>query len=187
MLANILSRSWRWVLLRGLLWVAFGIAVFAQPAISLYALTILFGACVLADGVVNTVSAVSGIDEQEHWPLLLLVGLTGIAVGLLTFVNPAVITRALIFYIAIWSVATGLLEVAAAVRLRKEIAGEVLLGLAGLASVLCGVVLLMNPVAGALGMLWLIAGYAVVFGALLIALSFRVHNLDKGITRVLHA
>jgi len=84
-----------------------------------------------------------------------------------------------LFYIAIWAVATGVLEIVAAIRLRKEIEGEWLLILGGLVSVVFGVILMAQPLAGALAVLWLIAIYAVIFGVLLVILAFRVRNFGK--------
>src|SRR5690349_24853130 len=81
MLANILSRYWWMILLRGVASLAFGILVFAQPAISLVTLTLLFGAFALVDGISNTVSAVGGRRENENWGVLRLAGLAGIGIG----------------------------------------------------------------------------------------------------------
>lgn len=98
---------------------------------------------------------------------------------MLTLFHPGVTALALLFYIAIWAVATGVLEIVAAIRLRKEIEGEWLLGLAGLASVAFGVLLVLQPAAGALAVLWLIAAYAIVFGALLVVLAFRARGFAR--------
>ena len=168
MLANILSRYWWMILLRGLAWVVFGILVFNQPAISLVTLTLLFGAFALVDGIANTVSA--------NWGVLLLTGLAGIAIGALTFYDPSITALGLLFYIAIWVTGTGLLQVVAGIRLRKEITGEFWLILSGLISIALGVFLVVRPGAGALSVLWVLATYAIVFGAILIALAFRVRS-----------
>ena len=90
---------------------------------------------------------------------------------------PGITALVLLMYIAGWAIITGVLQIAAAVRLRKEIDGEWLLGLSGLASVVFGVLLVWNPGAGALAVLWLIAAYAFVFGVLLVLLSLRVRKL----------
>lgn len=179
MLADILSRYWWTTLLRGIISIMFGIALFALPGISLLTLTLLFGAFAMADGVASIISAFGGRREHEHWWVLLLAGLAGIGAGVLTFFNPGLTTLVLVFYIAIWAIATGLLEVVAAVRLRKEIEGEFWLALAGLVSVAFGVMLMARPSAGALALVWLIAGYAIVFGSILIALSFRARRFVR--------
>jgi uncharacterized membrane protein HdeD (DUF308 family) len=131
----------------------------------------------MADGIFAVWTAIAGAKDSEQWWLLLLVGLLGIGIGILTFVAPGVTALALLFYIAIWAIATGVLEIAAAIRLRKEIDNEWLLLLAGLASVVFGVMLAARPGAGALAVLWLIGSYAIVFGVLLLILAFRVRKV----------
>jgi uncharacterized membrane protein HdeD (DUF308 family) len=181
MLADILSRYWWMTLLRGLFWILFGIVVLATPGISLLSLTLALGIIMFVDGVINVINAFSGRREHDDWWVLLLVGLAGIGVGILTFYNPAVTALAVVFYVAIWAIATGLLEIVAAVRLRKQIQGEVWLALAGIASVVFGVLLVARPAAGALTLLWLIAVYAIAFGVLLLLLAFKVR---RGVKRI---
>ena len=176
MLANILSRYWWMILLRGVAWLLFGILVYAQPAISLVTLTLLFGAFVLWDGIGNVVSAIGGRRENENWGVLLLTGLAGIAIGALTFYDPSITALGLLFYIAVWVTGTGLLQVVAGIRLRKEIEGEFWLILSGLISIALGVFLVARPGAGALSVLWVIATYAVLFGIILVVLAFRVRS-----------
>ena len=176
MLADTLSRYWWMTLFRGVISILFGIVVFTSPLISLVTLTLLFGAFVLVDGIMHVASAISGRRENEKWWVLLLTGLCGIAVGVLTFVNPAITALALLFYIAVWAIAVGLLEIVAAVRLRKEIEGEFWLILAGAVSIAFGLLLLTRPGAGALSVLWLIGGYAMASGVILIALAFRART-----------
>jgi len=94
----------------------------------------------------------------------------------MTFIAPGVTALAILFYIAIWSIATGALRIVAAIALRKEIEGEWLLILSGLASVGFGVLLMAMPGAGALALLWVIAAYAIMFGVLLVTLAFRARS-----------
>jgi uncharacterized membrane protein HdeD (DUF308 family) len=177
--ANILSRYWWMTLLRGVIWIAFGVMLFTQPGVSLATLMLFFGAFVLADGIGTVITAFGGRGEHENWWVLLLAGLAGIGVGLLTFYNPAITALTLQLLIAMWAVSTGLLQIVAAIRLRKEIQGEFWLVAAGLLSVAFGVLLVARPVAGALAVLWFIGGYAVVFGVTLIALALRVRGFAK--------
>jgi uncharacterized membrane protein HdeD (DUF308 family) len=179
MLANILSRYWWMTLLRGVVGILFGIMLFTRPGISLVSLVLVFGAYALVDGLFNVVTAIGGRKEHPSWWILLLAGLAGIAVGLLTFSNPGLTALALLFYIAIWAIVTGFLEIVAAIRLRKEIQGEFWLGLAGVLSMLFGAFLIARPGAGALAVLWLIATYALIFGVVLIALAFRTRGFMK--------
>ncbi|HUH38995.1 MAG TPA: HdeD family acid-resistance protein [Spongiibacteraceae bacterium] len=177
--AVIFSRTWWLLLLRGLAAVAFGLLAWFLPSISLAALILLFGAYVLADGILGVWTAVAGRKEHEHWWVLLLWGLLGIVVGILTFLAPGITGLVLLFYIAFWAVATGLLQIIAAIRLRKEIIGEWLLILGGLISVVFGIFLMAKPIAGALALLWLIAIYAIIYGVVLTILAFRLRSFSK--------
>ena len=106
-LAGILQRTWWVLLLRGIAAMAFGVLTWIQPGISLAALVLLFGAYSFMDGILGVWTAFAGRKEHEHWWVLLLGGLLGIGVGVLTFSAPGVTALALLFYIAIWAIATG--------------------------------------------------------------------------------
>jgi uncharacterized membrane protein HdeD (DUF308 family) len=160
-------------LLRGVVSILFGVLIFARPALSLVALTLVFGAYALVDGVATVVTAIGGRREKSLWWVLLLAGLTGIAVGVMTFITPGITALALLFYIAAWAIVTGVLQVIAAIRLRKEITGEFWLALSGLLSIAFGVLLIGRPGAGIFAVLWLIAAYAIAFGVMLIILAFK--------------
>jgi uncharacterized membrane protein HdeD (DUF308 family) len=181
-----LARNWWAVLLRGVAGVIFGILTFFAPAISLGALVLLFGAYALVDGVLTIVSAVRNRAAIDRWWVLLLEGIVGVAVGILTFLWPGITALALLYVIAAWALVTGGLEIAAAIRLRKVIDHEWLLTLSGIASVALGVLLVLFPGAGALALVIWIGAYAIVFGALLIALGFKLHSLSRSDQR-LHA
>jgi uncharacterized membrane protein HdeD (DUF308 family) len=186
-LAETLSRNWWVLLLRGIVAILFGVLSFMQPGISLASLVLLFGAYALADGVLGSWTAISHRKDRENWWVLLLEGLLGIGVGALTLFSPGVTALVLLFYIAIWAIATGVLEIVTAIRLRKEIEGELMLVLAGLASVAFGVLLMASPGAGALALLWLIASYAILFGILFVVLAFKVRGAATRIAARLSA
>jgi uncharacterized membrane protein HdeD (DUF308 family) len=174
-----LARNWWAVLLRGIAGVIFGIATFFAPEISLTALVLLFGAYALVDGALTIVSALRNRAATERWWVLLLEGIAGVAAGGVTFFWPEITALALLYLIAAWALVTGGLEIAAAIRLRKIISREWLLILSGMASVALGVLLVLFPGPGALGLVIWIGAYALIFGALLIALSFRLRSLGR--------
>jgi uncharacterized membrane protein HdeD (DUF308 family) len=186
-LAETLSRNWWALLLRGIVAILFGVLVFMQPGISLAALVLLFGAFAFADGVLASWTAISHRKDRENWWVLLLEGLLGVGVGALALLKPGLTALALLFYIALWAVATGVLEIVIAVRLRNEIQGEWMLILAGLASVAFGALLIASPGPGALAVLWLIASYAILFGVLFVFLAFRIRGTAKKIAERLSA
>lgn len=136
------------------------------------------------DGILGIWAAITGRNEHESWGVLLLGGLLSTGVGILTFMAPGVTALALLFYIAVWAIATGVLQIVAAIRLRKEMEGEWLLILGGLISVVFGVLLMTNPGAGALSLVWLIGAYAIAFGILLVLLSFKVRTLGARAARL---
>jgi uncharacterized membrane protein HdeD (DUF308 family) len=179
-----LSRGWKLLLLRGIAAVAFGVLTWMRPGISVAALVLLFGLYALVDGVLATWTAITERDDREYWWVLLIAGLLGIAVGLMAFFTPDITALALLFYIAVWAIVRGTLEIVAGIRLRKVIAGEWWLILAGLASVLFGAFLIARPGAGALTVLWLIALYAVAFGILLILMALRTRKFARHLARV---
>jgi uncharacterized membrane protein HdeD (DUF308 family) len=181
-IGEVLSEKWWVLLLRGLISVAFAVLIWMQPAITLKALIVLFGVFAFVDGVLGVWTAFSSRKDRNNWWLLMLWGLVGIGIGIITFVAPGVTALALLFYIAIWAIVTGVLEIITAVRLRKEIEGEWLLGLAGLVSLVFGILLIAHPGAGILAVLWLLAAYALILGVLMIILAFKVRSWGAKLT-----
>jgi len=178
-LAAILTRGWWRLLVRGLVAIAFGVFTWLRPGLSLAALVLVFGIYCTADGILGIWTAIAGRNDNDYWWVLLLAGIVGVGVGAVTFAAPGLTAVALLVYIAVWALVKGVLEIATAIRLRKEIKGEWLLVVGGAASVAFGALLLARPGAGVLAVLWLIAAYAVVFGVLLVLLAFRARRFVK--------
>lgn len=176
---DVLSRYWWAYVVRGILAILFGILAYAWPGITLATLIILFGAFAFVDGIFLIIKTIGNWGGRDDRWLLLLEGLLGIGIGLLAFMVPGVTTLALVFYIAVWSLATGVLEIVTAIRLRKEIQGEGWMILSGIASILFALLLMVFPGAGALGLIWLIAAYAIIFGVVLILLGFKLRRARK--------
>ncbi len=171
-----LKRHWWLLVLRGLAAVLFGVLAFIWPNLALASLVLLFGAYALVDGVLTIIAAFRRTDTDRHWWVLLLEGVVGILAGVAAFVWPGLTALALLYLIAAWAIITGIFEIIAAVRLREEIEGEFWLGLGGLLSLIFGILLVLMPGPGALAVVWLIAGYAIAFGVLLVILGFRVRQ-----------
>lgn len=175
-----LARNW-WILaLRGLCAIIFGILAFAWPAITLKVLVLLYGAYALVEGILSIIAAVSKREGSGlPWWALLLEGLLGIAAGIVTFAWPGITALFLLFLIAAWAIVAGIFEIIAAIRLRKEIEGELWLALSGIVSVIFGVLLFVRPGTGALTVVWLIGSYAVFFGILQLALAFKLKRFKE--------
>jgi len=177
-----LRLNW-WVLaLRGLVAVLFGVLAFIWPGATLITLVWLFGAFALVNGLLSLMLAAKAPKGYPRVGSLILGGLLGILAGLLTFVLPGITTLGLLMLIAAWAIVTGIMEVVAAIRLRKIIANEWLLILAGIASVAFGVILFLQPAAGALVLIWWLGAWALIFGILLIVLAFRMRNWKGFVT-----
>jgi uncharacterized membrane protein HdeD (DUF308 family) len=173
------SRNWIWILLRGVLAIIFGVVAFRHPLVAGLSLTLLWGAYALVEGVVALITAFR-VRKAGHpiWPMILMAVL-GIVAGTMTLLAPRMTAVALLLLIAAWAVVVGGLMVVTAVRLRDEIEGEWFLGLAGLLSVVFGMAMCAFPGSGALAVVWMIAGYAIAFGVLLILFSFKVRRLGR--------
>jgi uncharacterized membrane protein HdeD (DUF308 family) len=171
-----LSRNWWLVVLRGVLAIIFGISAFLWPDITLLTLIILFGVYAIVDGVVAIVTGLSRTKESPRWWTFLVEGLINIGAGVVALISPGLATLVLVYVIAAWAVFTGILEIVAAIRLRHEINNEWFLALGGVLSVGVGILLFLQPAAGSLAIIWIIAGYALVFGILLVILGIRLRN-----------
>ncbi|HZZ00419.1 MAG TPA: HdeD family acid-resistance protein [Candidatus Baltobacteraceae bacterium] len=176
MVLHALARNWWALLIRGIAAVIFGILAFAWPGATIVAIGILFGAYALVDGVFAIVGAVRAVESHERWWPLVIEGVIGLIIAGITFYDVGITIVALFFTIAAWAVLTGILEIAAAVQLRKQLANEVWLILGGVLSILFGVLMVWRPVAGALAVIWIIGAYAIVFGIIMIALSLRLRS-----------
>jgi uncharacterized membrane protein HdeD (DUF308 family) len=173
-----LARNWWLILLRGVLSIAFGVLAFVWPGITLFTLVILYGAFAFVDGVVSLVAAVRGAGVPPRW-WLALVGVFGIAAGLLTLFWPQITALVLLLFIAVWAIVTGILEIVGAIRLRHEIEGEWWLIASGVLSVTFGVLLVLWPGAGALAMVLVIGSFAILLGILLIGFALRLRKLAE--------
>lgn len=173
-----LSENWWALALRGVAAAIFGLLALFWPGITLTALILLFGAFALVDGVFAIVAGIRGV-EGRRW-LLLVEGVLGAIAGLVALALPGTVAIVMLYVVAAWAVLTGLLEIVAAVQLRREIEGEWALALVGIVSVLFGVVLAVLPGVGLLSLVWLIGASVLVSGIALIALAFRVRGRGRG-------
>jgi uncharacterized membrane protein HdeD (DUF308 family) len=172
-----LARNWWSLMLRGLLGVVLGVIAFAWPGITLAGIVIVFGAYALIGGVLSIAGAVKAAQAHERWGVLVIEGVLGIAAAAVTVLWPAITAIALVYIIGAWAIVIGAMEIAAAVRLREFISGEWLLLLSGIASLVFGILIMMNPLIGAVVMALWFGIYAFVFGVILIALAMRLRGM----------
>jgi uncharacterized membrane protein HdeD (DUF308 family) len=94
----------------------------------------------------------------------------------LAFAMPFLTFLTILFIIAFWAIVTGVMQIVMAWRTREEIDNEIWLGLAGLMSIIFGVLVFLDPFAGSLATIWVIGVYSIIFGVMFIALAFRYRN-----------
>jgi uncharacterized membrane protein HdeD (DUF308 family) len=175
----VIARNWWSLVIRGLVGILFGIITFAWPGITFAALVIVFGAYSLLDGVFSLVGAVKAAQAHERWGALVFLGVTGIGAGVVTVLWPAITAFVLVCLIAAWAIVTGVFEIAAAVQLRRYIEGEWLLALAGIASLVFGILIMIAPLAGALVIAVWVGAYALVSGVVLVTLGIKLRSWGR--------
>ena len=175
-----LADYWWLLLLRGLVAIAFGVVAFVWPGLTLVALTLVWGAYALADGILAlwTALAATGGETAKRW-WLALGGVAGIVAGLVAFFYTGMTALVLLMFIAAWAIVIGVILIWGAIELHKILDDAWLIGLNGALAVAFGVLLVARPGAGALAVVWMIGWFAVVFGILHIALAFRLRRFKQ--------
>ena len=170
--------------IRGIIALIFGVVALMLPVSAFWALVIAFGAYALVDGVSALIAAITRRNRDGRgW--LAVEGIAGIMVGILTFLWPGSTAIALIAFVSAWALVTGALKIVLAIRLRREIHGEWLLALSGVASILLAALIMATPVTATLALIWALGIYAIVLGGLMIALSVRVRHWERGLAEPL--
>jgi uncharacterized membrane protein HdeD (DUF308 family) len=179
-----LSKHWWLLLLRGIAAIVFGVLAFIWPGLTLLTLVILYGAFAIVDGVLALAAVFgrTGPDVPKWW--LVLTAILDIGAGLIALFWPGITALVLIIFIGAWAIVRGVMEIIAAIQLRKEIEGEWLLVLAGVLSVLFGLGVLIYPGAGAVALAWLIGIYAIAIGVVMIMLAIRLRKHHMALSAI---
>jgi uncharacterized membrane protein HdeD (DUF308 family) len=174
-LSEVLADSWWAVGLRGVLGILFGLICLLTPGIAVEVFVILFAAYMLVDGVFAIASGIKAARNGERWGLLILEGIVDLAAGFVAVVWPAITLVALIWLVAIWAIVSGVLMLGAAFALNRD-HGRWWLALGGIASLIFGILLVIEPLIGAVVLTMWIGAYALVFGVFLLILAFQLHS-----------
>jgi len=176
--AHVLCRRTWWVfLVGGVASVLFGLLAFISPGIALFVLAMFFAASVLVDGAFSIAGSIQN-REKDGWWILLLIGILGLLVGGYALTNPPISILAFIYIVAFQAILLGVFLVMLGYKVRQATTREWILYLTGGLSILFGILVVANPVAGSLSIVYTIAAWAIVIGALKIAFAFRVRNLQ---------
>jgi uncharacterized membrane protein HdeD (DUF308 family) len=172
----VLAANWWALVLRGIAAVVFGVLTFLWPGATIAVLAVFFGVYALIDGILAIVSAVRAAERHRRWGPFLVEGIVGILAGLFALFAPIATAAFFVYILGAWALITGAFEIAAAIRLRRDIPGEWALILTGILSILFGVLLFVAPLAGAVALVWIIGVYAVLFGVLWITVGLRLRK-----------
>lgn len=183
MIMSLLFTQYWWIfLLRGLFAIVLGIVALLMPGVTFTTLILFLGAYMFIDGIFSVVAAISARKSSDVWGWMLTGGILSILIGIITFRNPFATGAALIYLIAFWAIAIGLLEIIIAIRLRKDIKGEGWYILAGILGVAFGILLLLNPIAGAITITFIFGFYTLILGFVLLSLALRLRKRHRDAT-----
>jgi uncharacterized membrane protein HdeD (DUF308 family) len=174
-MSALLAQNWWAIALRGVCAILFGIAALLMPGVTIASLVLLFSVYMLIDGIFAILSGIRAARRHERWGTLILEGVVDLLAGAIAFVAPVATALAFIYLMAAWAIVSGVLLVVAMARLHPA-HGRWLMGLGGIASVIWGLLLFFWPVTGAVVLTWWMGAYALVFGASLIGLAFRLRS-----------
>ncbi|GAA4535895.1 HdeD family acid-resistance protein [Amycolatopsis samaneae] len=163
------------LVIRGVFAILFGVVALVWPGVTVLALAFVFGIYAIVDGIALLAEPKGA---ERRWGTI-FAGVLGILAGILTLVWPAITALTLALLVGIWAVVTGIMEISTAIRLRKWIRGEVFLGLAGVLSVVLGVLIFVRPDAGALVIAVMAGIYALIFGIIMLILAFQLYRSSR--------
>jgi uncharacterized membrane protein HdeD (DUF308 family) len=169
--------------LRGVLAVLFGVVVLVWPDVTLVALALVFAVYAVVDGIGLVVSGLDRRGRGRRWSYV-AAGVVGIVTGILAAVWPGLTALVLVLMVGAWAVITGVLEIAAAVQLRRAGIGAWGPALSGVVSLVAGVVVLVRPDLGALALAVLLGVFALVAGVALLWAAWELHRGRAVVLRV---
>jgi uncharacterized membrane protein HdeD (DUF308 family) len=172
---KLMKNVWWVMLIGGIASVIFGVMAMAWPGLTLLVLALFFAASVFVDGIFAVIGAIKN-RAQSNWWLVLLLGILGVVAGGYAMYQPEAAALALLLIVATYAILSGITLIVVGWKLRAEIRGEWLLILAGLVSVIFGVLLIAMPGPGLLSLVWLVAVWSIATGILRIIFAFKARN-----------
>ena len=176
------ARQWWVLLLQGVLGIAVGILAIIYPDIALGTIALLFGAWAIVSGVAQLAAGWRVAEVRgKSWPFLVS-GSVSVIAGVLAVLYPGVTILYLILLLGAWILISGLMEVYTAWRIRAEVSGEWILALVGILTLAVGVVVLAQPVVGAVLTVALVATWSIIGGIAAVALGLRLRQFKARVT-----
>jgi uncharacterized membrane protein HdeD (DUF308 family) len=173
---QVLSNYRTMFLFRGIFAVLFGIIALVWPKMTLSALVFVFGLFAVISGITAVVAALRN-TEFPGWGWLLAEGILGVLVGVVALVWPGITALAFLYLLAAWAILTGIMELTAPLAFPMGGGRAALTALAGLVSVIFGILIAAQPSSGLLAVVWLIGVYAIVVGVTYLVVYFQSRSL----------
>ena len=167
-------------LFRGFAAIIFGVLTLVWPKLSLSVLVLLFGVFAAVSGITAVAAALRN-REVPGWGLLLFEGILGILAGVVALVWPNITALAFLYLLAAWAIITGIMELVAPLAFPMRGGRAALMVVAGLASIVFGILIAAQPSSGLLAVVWLIGVYAIVFGVMYIVAYFESRSLSASL------
>lgn len=170
---------WWLYMIEAILALFFGIAAVFWPGLTLVTLVYLFGAFILGVGIVQLISGLMSIRSRSNWWVSMLMGLLGVALGIYLVRHPGVSFHTFVLLIGLILLARGLLDL---VRAFTDHGGtysstpRVLNAILGIAGILAGIFIMIQPVTGGVAFVWILGVYAIIIGVLHIAIAIELRS-----------
>ncbi|RTL62216.1 MAG: HdeD family acid-resistance protein [Pseudonocardiaceae bacterium] len=174
---------WWLVLLRGIFAILFGLILLFTPGTALLALVLVFGVYAVLDGITAVVAGIRHRSDDNHWGWHVVQGVISVIAGVLAFAWPGATVLVILFLIAFWSIVAGIAEITESLTMRRNGSstwGWVLA--AGILSIVFGILLVVQPSAGLVTLLWIAGIWALVFGIVVVVWAFRLRSAINAAT-----
>lgn len=169
-----MTLRWTTLLARGLVGVAFGVLAMAWPDETVSVLVVLWGSWALIDGVM-TLAIVGRVPGTAPKVVAILAGVVALLVAFFAIVKPGVAAATLTWFLGVWLVVRGILEIVQALSAELP-SGRWALVAGGVLDGLIGVLFMANPGTAVLGIAFLLGLLALLWGLAVLGLAFFVRK-----------
>jgi uncharacterized membrane protein HdeD (DUF308 family) len=178
-------KNWWWFIVKGLLLIVAGIAIFAKPLDGYASLSILFSLVMLGAGLAQIFFATSNSDVLKGWGWTLASGIMDVIIGGYLLAFPLVTMATLPFILGFWLLFRSFYLIGASFDL-KDLGvadwGWLLFG--GILSTVLGFFVLYYPAAGAISIIYVSGSAFIVAGVFNLYLAVKLKDLKKAVTDV---
>ena len=182
---NKITHDWWLYALLGVMSIVFGVLAFVWPGITLAVLVLMFGAYAIVGGIALLVAlARKDVLVSSHPWAVGAMAVLGIVAGIVTFFYPNITALALLYVVAIWAIALGILQIVYSIRVRTLLPGEFWMALGGVLSIAFGVLLVVSPGSGLVSLVWLVGIWAIAYGISNLAFAYRLHGLNSDLKKL---